>query len=166
MAGLRLEWAFAYWSKRNKLWSSKPFLRDVFQNVLRNTQLEADRRYENQDLPIFQSVDALVRKWAEFRGKVLGGGKKHLSLLIGYLHSCQDFECLLQGNWNTMGAEELFSLKLQVAIMLTSTFPSVQSLVCLCQDLTVKLPVSETGLYPAKMIPATQQESLNTQVPA
>ncbi|RLV99893.1 hypothetical protein DV515_00009460 [Chloebia gouldiae] len=28
----------------------------------------------------------------------------------------------------------------------------------LCQDLTVKLPVSETGLYPAKMTPATQQE--------
>lgn len=65
-----------------------------------------------------------------------------------------------------MGAEDLFSLKLQVAIMLTSTFPSVQSLVCLCQDLTVKLPVSETGLYPAETTPATQQESLNTQVPA
>lgn len=50
--------------------------------------------------------------------------------------------------------------------MLTSMFPSVHSLVCLCQDLTVKLPVSETGLYPAKTTPATQQESLNTQVPA
>lgn len=65
-----------------------------------------------------------------------------------------------------MGSEDLFSLKLQAAIAPTSTFPSVQSLIYLCQDLTAKLPVSETGLCPAKMTRATQQESLNTQVPA
>lgn len=53
------------------------------------------------------------------------------------------FTCLLQGKWNAMGAEDLFSLELQAAIMLTSTFPSVQSLAsariwlsnCQCQKL-------------------------------
>lgn len=45
-----------------------------------------------------------------------------------YLHNCQDFKCLLQGKRDTMGAEDLFSLELQEAIILTLTFPSVQSL--------------------------------------
>lgn len=65
-----------------------------------------------------------------------------------------------------MEPQDLFSFELQAAITLTRTFPSVQGLVYLCQDLTVKLPVLESGLYPAKMTRATQQESLNTQVPA
>lgn len=172
MVGWRLEWAFAYWWKENKLWFSKPFLRDVFQNVLRNTQLEVDRRWLESGPPYFPVNEcirlSLVSKWAVYGGKVVEGGKNNFPCSRGswYLHSCQDFKCLLQGKWNTMGAKDVFSLKLRAAITLTLTFPSVQSLVYLCQDLTVKLPVSEIGLYPAKMTPATQQESLNTQVPA
>lgn len=66
---------------------SKPFLRDVFQNVLRNTQLEADRRWVESGPPYFPGNGCiglwLVSKWAGYGEKVVGGGKKQLSLLIG-----------------------------------------------------------------------------------
>lgn len=88
--------------------------------------------------------------------------EKKNSLLTWWQVSTQlaRFEMPASGRIKRVWAEDMLSLKLQVAILLTLTLPLVQSLVFLYEGLTVKRLLSEPVPYPARTTAAAQQESI------
>lgn len=130
-AGWRLERALANWSKKNRLCFSKPFLKDISQAVLRNSQLEAVRRWLGSRPPYFP-VDWCIRlslasKWTGYGGKAVGENTTSLAYRVAGVCTAAR---IWNGKWNAVWAEDKFSLKVRVAVMPTSALVQSSAFQC------------------------------------